>query len=379
MIIKIEILMFLCFITFFFLFPKKRSLKTNKKHGYLSSQKHVVFFGGNGDANKGQITRQCAKKNRYRLLVGNIRYQKYEFISEQILSILKSTRVWSISGKGLVLPLSRNFTNFPLKFSAVVAVSDDIILGFIIVTPWFLEQTPLFIVDHLFVFPEYRNSGIADSLILEAASPLLEFGGLGIFSTSFIFNNVSETNKISTLYWHKTKLCLKKAIKFNFRHIYDINTLFNYFSQYSYMTNHPLFSHNQHKLTKDYFSYFFSKNGFAFYDEDEKTTIGFYIVKDESGDTVAQFAFRWNDSEGHLSSCIHTIYKEICDIIISGSCIYCENIILPFFQKDICGSLKKKFKSPLLVWDISYVYFYPKIAQKVYFSEQHVLGWFLPR
>ena len=371
MITKIEILFFMCLLIFFYVFSQRARGKTERS-GYLSSPNHTLFF-------KSEVTKNRAhKKNDDDCrLSKKIHFEKKCSIDNEILSILKKSRIWSVSNKGLKIPRPKDYNNFPLNFSTIVAKLNDAILGFIIVTPWFLSQTPLFVVDHLYVFPEYRNLGIADSLIFEAASPLLKFHGLGIFSTSFLFNDVNEINKISTLYWYKTKItknCLS-VLKYNFKQIIDAHILLKYFLSYSYMANHPLFSHGEHKLTTDYFKYFLSKNGFVFYDEKEKTTLGFYILKDTLNNIVVQFGFRWSEHE----NCSHEIYKEMSYIITNEISEDYEYIVLPFFEKVSFKDKKYNFKFPLILWDIAYVYFYPRITKNVVFNEQHILGWFLPR
>jgi hypothetical protein len=366
MITKIEIL-FLCLLIFY-LFSRRVCRKTECS-GYLSSPNHTLFF-------KNEVTKNIAHiKNDNCRLSKKIHFEKKCSINNEILSILQKTRIWSVSKNGLKIPSPRDYDNFPLHFSTIVAKLNDTILGFIIVTPWFLSQTPLFVVDHLFVFPKYRNLGIADSLIFEAASPLLKFHGLGIFSTSFLFNHVNEMNKISTLYWYKTKITKNcfSVLKYNFKQIIDANILLKIFLSYSYMANHPLFSHGEHKLTTDYFKYFFSKNGFVFYDEKEKTTLGFYILRDALDNIVVQFGFRWSESE----HCCQEIYTEMSYIITTEISEDYECIVLPFFEKVL--DKKYIFKYPLILWDIAYVYFYPRITKNVVFNEQHILGWFLPR
>jgi GNAT superfamily N-acetyltransferase len=266
----------------------------------------------------------------------------------------------SKGSEGIVLPLSIYYSSFPVNYSIVIAKLYHKIIGFIIVLPWFLDDKPVFIADYLFVFPKYRNQNIADKLITYASSPLLLKNGIGIFSTSYDLKTVKDANKITKLHWYKFKIFHYVN---SYKKIINIDTLIELYKKQTYITNHVLFSSNliNDYLLRDYFLLFFSKNGFVYLSPCEKICIGFYILNDKAQKNVAQFAFIWNTLNQYIS------FVDLFNVMSLVSPT--SHVIIPSF-------------SPLYgldVWDLSCHYFYFETNEKILFTRNQLLGWFLPR
>jgi ribosomal protein S18 acetylase RimI-like enzyme len=367
---------FFFFIFIFIILYQLKSKKYINKHGYLKSKQHNLFFSNYLTVNNNSIiSKHFYNHNEFI-------FHSMIFVDTSILSILNSSYVWHFkTDSDVMIPLSKNYSQFPIDICCVKVIFNNKLVGFIIATPWFCDKIPIFIVDHLYVHPQFRNRNIADQLITKISIPLLNHNGFGIFSTTYEFSHVRKENNISTIYWYKSPF-IKSHYNYecNFKIINSEDNLYDIYEKIPYMTNHPLFSHKNKKLNIDYFKYFFYKNGFVFFNSITQTTIAFFKIKDKSNQFVAQFAFRWSiDNSSCESSQIYFELKSILTCYAFFNDI--NNIVFPLFDNDSSNInyITEKISHSLKEWDISRIYFYPKINKKIHFDRNHCLGWFLPR
>jgi len=238
-------------------------------------------------------------------------------------------------------PKPLDISSFPVEYSCIYAVKkSDLyqnrknIIGHIVGMPWKIKNIPVYLVDFLWVHPNERKKGIGELLIIKLSNTLLKFKGIGIFTTHKKINHVKKENIISIMYWYKPN---------SYGPFYKIE---NDFKIVSYNIKLPeymkrcLFFQVDDDVIKLYLKYFKTSGGEIY--SNERTILG--VTKTDYGH---QLNWYWGNRPNGEK----------------------YGLIMPF--------LKKKFF--LKPWDRCCTYSYGRISYELFFTDENLYGWFLPR
>lgn len=243
------------------------------------------------------------------------------------------------------LPKPRDFDNFPIHKSSLKLKekTTDKLIGSINGMPWFWGDRPIFLVDDLWVDTLYRRKGLGEYLIMNLATLLLPFNGLGIFTTHRLLESVKENHILSVVYWYKPNSISKiHSIRDNYKEI-DFSEV----DIADYIFEQPLFNIDK-RYIKMYLELFCKKKGKIY--TSDKTVLGIYH-KDDINSDFHQLAWYWGSLEDDFDS------KYECMI----------------------PSLNKHDNEN--AWDRACTYIYGSLNsnEKIELRDKDIYGWFLPR